>query len=225
MSPIRFRSCYCCLLSCLLLFSCVQLERSYPDKHYFVLDVTSKEQPATGTVKGVLAVSDVSISRRYEGQSFVYRLSETSYESDFYNQFLIAPAALITEDVRKTLAQSRIFEHVIGAATDLEATYRLQGMVNSLYGDFTDAHAPRAVIEMQFFLTRKTPTGDEILVANRYAKSVPLSARSPDALVKGWDTAVEDILNSLSADLKSANLASTAPAVLGTSKSDAGANR
>ncbi len=225
MRTIRFRSRYLWLLSSVLLFACVNLERSYPDKHYFALDITPKEQPSTGTIKGVLAVSDMRISQRYEGQSFVYRLSETGYESDFYNQFLIAPAALITEDVRKALAQSQVFEHVISASTDLEPTYRLQGMVNSLYGDFTDANAPRAVIEMQFFLTKKTPTGEELVMAKRYVKSVPVNARSPDALVKGWDTALEDILSSFSADLKSAALTPTAPVALGTNKSDGGESR
>ena len=206
MKTIRVKLRYLWLLSGLLLFACVNLERSYPDKHYFVLEVSPKGQPSTRTVKGVLAVSDMRVSRRYEGQSFVYRLSETSYEADFYNQFLIAPTALITEEVRKAVAHARVFEHVISSSTDLESTYKLQGVVNSLYGDFTDANAPRAVIEMQFFLTKKTPAGEEIVMAKRYMKSVPVSARSPDALVKGWDTALEDILSSFSADLKSANL-------------------
>jgi len=207
-TTICFNRRYLSLLCCVLLGACVNLERSYPDKHYFVLDVSSKPPSTTRTVKGVLAVSDMRVSRRYEGQSFVYRLSDTSYESDFYNQFLIAPAALITEEVRKTLAQAQVFEDVISSSTDWEPTYRLQGVVNSLYGDFTDAHAARAVMEMQFFLTKKTPAGEEIVMAKRYIKSVPVSARSPDALVKGWDTALEDILNSFIADLKSANLQS-----------------
>ena len=206
MTTTGFKPRYLWLLCFVLACACVNLERSYPDKHYFVLDVSAKQTPTTRTVKGVLAVSDMRVSRRYEGQSFVYRLSDTSYESDFYNQFLIAPAALITEEVRKALAQAQVFAHVISSSTDWESTYRLQGVINSLYGDFTDAHATRAVIEMQFFLTKKTPTGEAIVMAKGYKKSVPVDARSPDALVKGWDTALEDILNSFIADLKSANL-------------------
>lgn len=206
MTTICLKPRYSWLLCCVVLCACVNLERSYPEKHYFVLEVSPKQQPSTRTVKGVLAVSDMRVSRRYEGQSFVYRLSETSYESDFYNQFLIAPAALITEEVRKALAQSQVFEHVVSSSTDWEPTYRLQGTVNSLYGDFTDAHVPHAVIEMQFFLTKKTPTGEEIVMAKRYIKSVPVSARSPEAMAKGWDTGLEDILSSFIADLKSANL-------------------
>lgn len=211
MRDFRFQPRYLWLLSCLfLLFACVNLERSYPDKHYFVLDVGSKWQPSTRTVRAVLAVSDVRVSRRYQSQSFTYRLSETRYESDFYNQFLIAPGDLITEEVRRALAQSRLFKDVIGSSIDVTPNYKLQGVVNSLYGDFADVNAPRAVIEIQFFLTKKTPTGEAVVMAKRYMKSVPVSVRSPDALVQGWDTALEDILSFLITDLKSAKLAQPA---------------
>jgi hypothetical protein len=40
----------------------------------------------------------------------------------------------------------------------------------------------------------------------RYSKAVTLHGRSPDALVKGWDEALGEILIDLTADLKSANL-------------------
>jgi hypothetical protein len=35
---------------------------------------------------------------------------------------------------------------------------------------------------------------------------VPLSEKSPEALVKGWDQALADIIAALVADLKAANL-------------------
>ena len=192
-------------LLCLFFSGCVSLDRSYPDKHYFVLEVNRDGPPSNQTANGILEVSDIRISPRYEGQSFVYRISDASYESDFYNQFLIAPAALVTEEVRKGLTQSRIFEYVINSSSQLQPTHRLDGIVNALYGDFRNISASRAVLEIEFFLSKQLPTGTEIVMNKRYSKAVPLSGRSPDALVKGWDEALDGILTSLIADLKSAN--------------------
>jgi cholesterol transport system auxiliary component len=192
-------------LLCLFFSGCVSLDRSYPDKHYFVLEVNRDGKPSNQTANGILEVSDIRISPRYEGQSFVYRISDASYESDFYNQFLIAPAALLTEEVRRGLAQSRTFEYVINSSSQLQATHRLDGIVNALYGDFRNISASRAVLEIEFFLSKQLPTGTEIVMNKRYSKAVPLSGRSPDALVKGWDEALDGILTSLIADLKSAN--------------------
>ena len=189
-------------------------ERSYPEKHYFAFDAGWDEKSAASdqTVNGVLEVSELRISPRYQGQSFVYRISDAGYESDFYNQFLIAPAALITEEVRKGLAQSRIFAYVTNSASQLRPTHRLEGTVNALYGDFRSGGG-RAVVELEVFLTKQAPTGTEVVMDKRYSRSVPLTRRSPEALVKGWDEALRGIFTSLITDLKAAKLqqASTSP--------------
>lgn len=211
-----------------LLLGCVNLERSYPDKHYFVLEVPRIEQPPGQPGKGILEVTEMRVSPRYADPNFVYRLSDTGYESDFYNQFLIAPAALVTEEVRKALGQSGIFDYVVTPSTQLPSNYRLQGNVNALYGDFRKADAARAAVEIEFFLTKQGGNPNGIVLAKRYSKAAPLSGRSPDALVKGWNEALAAAVGAFIADLKSANLPPpnvTAPGAPGTDKSGAAESR
>jgi cholesterol transport system auxiliary component len=199
-----FRHFVLALLS--LCAACVGIERSYPDKRYFVLEVSANPSSANPTANETLEVSNIRVSPRYADRSFVYRTSEAGYESDFYNQFLIAPASLITEEVRKGLIETQTFKHVIGAASQSQPNYVLEGAVNALYGDFRNADSPRAVLEMEFFLTSEIPAKPGILLQKRYAKSIPLSSRTPEALVKGWNQSLEEILTSLAADLKAADL-------------------
>ncbi|MBI1997685.1 MAG: membrane integrity-associated transporter subunit PqiC [Deltaproteobacteria bacterium] len=182
---------------------CVGIERSYPDKRYFVLEVNRNVNPSNPPGRGVLQVANIRVSPRYEDKGFVYRTSGSSYESDFYNQFLVSPAALLGEELRKGLAQSEIFRHVINASSQLEPTHVLEGVVDALYGDFRDPGAPKAVLEMEFFLRKESPSKAEIVAAKRYAKSVAVTGRSPEALVKGWNEALDAILSALVADLKS----------------------
>ena len=59
---------------------------------------------------------------------------------------------------------------------------------------------------MEFFLTSEIPEKPGILMQKRYAKSIPLTGRTPEALVKGWNQALEEILTSLVADLKAVAL-------------------
>jgi uncharacterized lipoprotein YmbA len=188
------------------LSGCVSIEKSYPDKRYFVFEVARNVSSSNAPGDGILQVSNIRVSPRYEDKGFVYRTSGSSYESDFYNQFLISPAALLGEEVRKGLAQSQIFRHVINASSQLEPTHVLEGVVDALYGDFRDPGAPKAVLEMEFFLRKESASKAEIVAAKRYAKSVAINGRSPDALVKGWNEALEAILSSLVADLKSTKL-------------------
>jgi len=182
--------------------ACVGIEKSYPDKRYFVLEATANPSSSNPTGNETLEVSNIRISPRYADRSFIYRISEAGYESDFYNQFLVSPSSLITEEVRKALTGSQVFRYVISATNQSQPSYLLEGTVNALYGDFRNVDAPRAVLEMEFFLTSEIPGKPGILMQRRYAKSVPLTGRTAEALIKGWNEALEEILNSLVTDLK-----------------------
>ena len=191
----------------LLSAGCIGVERSYPDKRYFVVGAADKigaANPGVKNPKGVLLVDNLRVSPRYEGRSFVYRRSESNFESDFYNQFLVYPGAILTEEVRKGLAAAAMFQAVIGGASQLAPTHILEGSVNALYGDFRDAGSPKAVLEMEFFLTRDSPANADIVVHRRYSKSVPVKGGSAEALVRGWSQALEEILAGLVADLHAA---------------------
>jgi len=181
---------------------CVNLERSYPDKRYYVLAVRTPESSGGAVHDAILQVSSLRISPRYQDRSFIYRISDSGFESDFYNQFIAPPAGLISEEIRKSLTGARLFKHVISPSNIQAPSYVLEGTVNGIYGDFRNGDAPAAVIELEFFLTSDLPDKPGILLQKRYMKSVPVSSRSPDALVKSWDLALEEIFSALAADLR-----------------------
>jgi cholesterol transport system auxiliary component len=186
---------------------CIGVERSYPEKQYFVILAgpgSTSADPSLNHGKGVLLVSNLHVSPRYEGKSFVYRRSETGFEADFYNQFLISPSAIFTEEVRKALARAGLFEAVIGSASQLEPTHFLEGSVEALYGDFRDAAAPRAVLEMEFFVTGDAPAITDLVTHRRYRKTVPVSGASAEALVRAWSQALDEILAAFVTDLQKA---------------------
>jgi cholesterol transport system auxiliary component len=186
--------------------ACVGIERSYPDKRYFVLEVPAQASPSNPAVNETLQVSSIRVSPRYADRSFVYRTSDSGYESDFYNQFLVAPASLITEEVRKGLIEAQTFKHVISSTSQSQPSYVLEGAVNALYGDFRNADTARAVLEIEFFLSSDMPAKPGVLMQKRYAQSIPLTGRSPEALVRSWNQGLEQILTALAADLKAAAL-------------------
>lgn len=184
-------------LSC---FGCVSLERSYPEKRYFVIEVKDAKSANTGDGP-ILSLSNLQISPRYADRGFIYRTSEAEYESDFYNQFLSSPAVMITEETRKALAASAKFKFVVGPASALTANYVLEGSINALYGDFRKPSAPAAVLEIELFLHNENPGNPGIVLQKRYMKSVPLNERSPQALVRGWSEALEAVVAMFVADL------------------------
>lgn len=184
------------------LSGCVSVEKSYPDKRFFVLEITRGETQGVAAPSGVLMISPLRISPRYEGKSFVYRRSDANFETDFYNQFLVSPGPLLTEEIRRALSRAQVTQYVVGASSQAEPTLVLEGTVDALYGDFRDLSAPRAVLEMEFFLAKESPTKAELVARRRYSQSVAVKGRTPEALVKGWNDGLNEIVAALAADLK-----------------------
>jgi cholesterol transport system auxiliary component len=189
------------LLLFLTLMGCTTLSKNYPQRNYYILNVSNQERnvsPVSGTV---LEVQRFEISPSFAGTEFVYRKGDLSYQSDFYNQFFRAPGLLITEQVRKWLSESGPFKYVVDS-TYGQPNYILEGNVMELYGDFRASNTPKAVLGIQFFLIDETPVNPKIIFQNNYQREVALSSNSPGELVKGWNEALKQILTALDEDLR-----------------------
>lgn len=193
------------LAASFLLTGCVSIEKSYPDKRYFVLDIALDTSPQDPAENGTLQIASARVSPRYSDKNFVYRRSDARFESDFYNEFLISPGALVAEELRQGLSQSGLFKFVVGSVNAVAPTHTLETVVNTLYGDFRDLRAPQAVMEIEFFLSQEeSPSG--IVFHKRYHRTIPLKGRNPEALVQGWNQALEAISGALVSDLKASNV-------------------
>ena len=193
-----------------LSIGCINLEQSYIEKRYFILEASRDEDISSPDTDAVLTVRRLRVSAKYEGKGLVYRLKERSYESDFYNEFFISPASMFTEEIRKRLAVSGLFKHVVDPSSLLDSTYVLEGAVTALYGDYRVSSAPKAVLEIQFLLLQETDVSPKIIFQGQYHKEEPLIGNTPDALVKSWNSALSQILTEFETDLKE-NLPKTKP--------------
>ncbi len=63
---------------------------------------------------------------------------------------------------------------------------------------------------MQFFLLHEASASPEIIFQSQYRKEEPLKGNTPDALVKSWNKALNQILTEFETDLKE-NMHKTEP--------------
>lgn len=201
----------CCLSAGILallplLAGCLNVEKSFPEKRYFILDVPRHGNLHLRGEGVVLRVRKFHVSPRYRGKGFVYRKGDLSYESDFYNRFFILPSSLITEEVSQWLASSGLFQNVVSTTSQLETTHVLEGVVNALYGDYSRQSPARAVLEIQFFLIKDVSARSEIVFQKKYRKEVVIEESSPESLVKGWNKALRQILTDLEENLRQVDI-------------------
>ena len=188
----------------LLVGGCLRIPKENLAKRYFVLEVARPENRPAAAGAPSLKFEPLQVAAQFEGLSFVYRSAEMSFDADFYNRFFIPPDRLVSAQALKWLKASGLFHYVIGPGdADLEALFKLQGRVTALYADFRDPRQPVAVLNMEFDLLRQTAAKAEMRFQNQYTAALPVAARTPEALVAGWNQGLYQILSALEADLQS----------------------
>ena len=184
------------------LTGCFNLNKSYPEKHFFVLSAKRSEKLSVSKSDAILRIRRFRISPGFEGKGFVYRKGNLNYTSDFYNEFFISPAPMIAEEVRKWLTGSGLFQHVISSGSPVEPTVELEGVISALYGDFRNTEVPKAVLEIEFFLVGDVSSQPVIVFQKTYREETLIKGNFPDSLVVGWNLDMEHILTQLETNLK-----------------------
>lgn len=193
--PVRVTS-LVLLLVCIL-GACVKLERPTLDRKYFTLDAV---RPAVSEKKVLidknLIIRRVKISPRYEDRDLVYKTGANVFEADYYNAFFVPPSAMITQELRVWMGDSKVFANVLGPESMGTGDYLLEGLVNSIYGDYsTPDH--KAALRMQFILIDNGDPDLPILYSHNFSREIPVQAIGPEALVKALNVGLESIFSEL----------------------------
>jgi len=184
---------------------CLDLKKSYPEKRSFVLDVGAppQETPANGAI--VLKINKLRVSPLFAGRAMVYRVADLQYESDFYDEWFVAPGTLVTQQVHQWLSRSAGFETVVVGTNHVEPTHLLEGTVTEFYGDFRAA--PRAVLGLELHLL--DAIHERQFFRRTYHQDVPLSDQSSDALARGLTEALRAVLVDVAKDIAAVELVRT----------------
>lgn len=185
---------------------CLDLKKSYPEKRSFVLDVGAppQETPANGAI--VLKINKLRVSPLFAGRAMVYRVADLQYESDFYDEWFVAPGTLVTQQVHQWLSRLAGFETVVVGTNHIEPTHLLEGTVTEFYGDFRAA--PRAVLGLELHLLDLMHERQSFF-RRTYHQDVPLSDQSSDALARGLTEALRAVLVDVAKDIAAVELVRT----------------
>ncbi len=191
------------LILIVLITGCGGINKSYPERTYYMFEISRQAGPMTPVKGATVKIKRFDISPSSQGKQFIYRTTDIRYESDFYNQFFRAPGSILTESVNQWIDQAGIFEDVLRPGSQAFPNYLIEGNVIELYGDYRNQTAPKAVFKIQLYLLKTSDLGDEpsIVFGKTYESEKPIGSATPQALMNGWNLALEDILGEFLKDL------------------------
>ncbi len=148
-----------------------------------------------------LRMGTVRIAAAFTGNALVYRLGDVQYVSDPYNAFIAEPGAMLGNRIAGWLDQAGPFATVAQPDSTQPAAFVLEAAVTELYGDFRPGRHPAAVLAVQFALIDQTGTRAKVAHEWTIARRVDIAQATPDALVRGYGTALAEILAQLATQL------------------------
>jgi cholesterol transport system auxiliary component len=198
----------CLLAFALVLGGCVNLNKSYPEKRSFVVDVTPEGRKGSPDSTVVLKVAKFHVSPLFIGRAMVYRTGELQYESDFYDEWFVTPGTMLTQEAQEWVSKRGRFQFVQVGTNHVEPTHLIEGTVTEFYGDYRLASQPKAVLGLELRVVDDMQARP-ILFQRSYHQEVPLADRSPDALARGLTEALRSLLSDFERDLDTVDLHAT----------------
>ena len=192
------RTTYIILIFIFFNISCSSiLKKEYPQKKYFI--ITPNYEKATSSLfkTNNIKTLKIKISSFFEGKNFVYRQGENSFESDFYNEFLVFPAYNLNESISKWFSKSNPSETPSFEFQD--TTYLLTVIIESMYVDFRDEKNSKTNWGIIFILQKNNE--QNILFKKDYQIETRIDKITPENIINSWNNGLTEILIQLQNDL------------------------
>ena len=170
----------------------------------FAFDLPAGSAP-TGAARSqrVVTIRSLRVAAPFDDRSLVYRVGDFSYDADPYAEFLVSPSESLRSPIRSWMRQSDFFGTVVEPGSALKPNTMAEITVLELYGDFRRPPEAAAVLTLRFVLL-DSPDGvpGKLAFEAEYSRRVPLKAGNANALMAGWNKALEQILAQLGSDLR-----------------------
>ncbi|HLW13674.1 MAG TPA: ABC-type transport auxiliary lipoprotein family protein [Casimicrobiaceae bacterium] len=189
----------------LALAGCSAISRPSPVRQTFLLDPPAPPAVAHSQ-PGALRVGAINVAAPFRSKTFVYRVSDLRFDTDYYVEFLVPPATMLTEQTTRALDHAKPFARIAGPGAAADAEWVLDGFATALYADTREASQPAAELDITYYLTPTAGSQETPVWTREYRQHVPMRDATPVAYAEALNKAFGEIVAELARDLAAAQL-------------------
>lgn len=191
---------FCLVFLCVVLSGC--FSSKYVDRKYYLFNLGERCHSADICKRPHVVFNKTSIAQEYDQLYFLYRINCIQYVTDYYHAFLVPPATQFDSAMMNYFKAHANF-YPVTFDTLVESNLVLQARINELYADYQCRNDPRAIMTVQFILTKLEVGKTVILFDKTFRARVPLKEKTTDCLLAAWNEGLRNILSCATHDLDS----------------------
>jgi len=187
-----FKSLFLLFMGCgfLLVTGCFPTS-AYVARNQYLLDVKTFPMKPAADHRLTIAINTVSVMAPFNQLSFIYRINEFQYLTDYYHGF----ASPLSQQFDPLLLNyGRVFGNFtpVPVYHDLNSsTYRLQPIITYFYADYRDRQHPQAVVSLNLKLFKKPAT---LIMDKTFTARIPIQVKDTEHLLLAWDQGLRKVL-------------------------------
>lgn len=178
----------CVICSIGLISSCVSVK--HVERKQYLLNVKTKEIPHTPSKAFDLEIYQTTAIAPFDQLSFLYRISDTQYTTDYYHSFITSPTQQLTQLFANYLYATQHIKQLPAKSHD----YKVYSKLTKLYADYRDRNHPKATVAMHILLVKKSASAQKVLLSKNFQVDVPINEKNSESLLNAWNIAVTKLL-------------------------------
>lgn len=180
----------CCGLS-IAIAGC--FSSTYVKRNQYLLNPQTFSIKQTKTHKYSVIVNSVSVTAPFNQLSFIYRVSDHQYLTDYYHTF----ATPLSQQFDSLLLN---YSYSLGNFTPItiynelsNADYKLQPTITYFYADYRDRDHPRAVVALNLKLFKHEDKQIKMLMNKTFIAHIPIKVKDTENLLAAWQQGLENV--------------------------------
>ena len=179
----------------IIISGCTHFSAPYPEVTYHAFTQEIHEEAKAPKKELInIKLEPFSIARQFESPFFVYRVTEYTFETDFYNRFASFPALFFAEQLQHYLHTSYQFAFNPNYADCIISVH-----ISELYVDYIDKKNPSAVISID--ATVKEAKEKKVILAKSYKSTIKMETSNIKSIMPAFQKAEYEIMAELKKDL------------------------
>ena len=170
-------------------------------KQRYWLDIQRPKTISGKTSDAILSIEPFSIDSAFRSRSIVYKKTSHEYQGDFYQEYLIPPAQMMTEQTRRWLRDSGLFARILDPGSIMQSTHVLEGHIAKVCVDASQGNRYVAELEISFYLLEKDKRDKKILFGKTYTTSKPMDSSKTEDYFKALEAALTEVLQQYEKDV------------------------